>query len=135
MMLSFLSRGRLRDTAGGGGSPEVASCRCTGGQPSDTQPPTQNTQSFNDLEVSTWPGDNLLAALSTSEPASPAAACAPGPTPSALLHHWLLLACSPPALQKVASYEPRECRPAPAWASQHTSLLPSGLNYTFSKEV
>lgn len=40
-VLSFLSRGRLMDTAGGRGSPEIAGCCCTVGQQSGPQPHTQ----------------------------------------------------------------------------------------------
>lgn len=106
-MLSFLSRGRLRDTAGRRGSPEVASCCSTVGQPH-----TKNTQSLNDLEVSTWPGDDLPAALPTRKPVLPAAHLCPGPCLFCLHKHGLLIAWSQPTLQKVASCWPRKCRPA-----------------------
>lgn len=114
-MLLFLSRGRLRDTSGGRGSSEVAGCCSTGGQQNSPQPQTQNMPSLNDLEASTWPGNNLLAAphIETSSPNSSPVPWAP--TSSVCTCQELLIDCSPPALQKFASCWPRGCRPARAF--------------------
>lgn len=86
-MLSFLRRGCLRDTAGGGGSPEVASCCSTVGQQSGPHLPTQNTQYFNYPELSTWPGDNLL--LLYMETSSPSSCLCPAP----LLYSYTVGCC------------------------------------------
>lgn len=121
-MFIFLSRGRLRDAAGGRGCPPDTSCSSTVGHgvDRDCRPRIHGPS----MTLTPPPGLAITflqpSHMDTSSPRSLPVPCTP--TSPGHTHQDLLMAHSPPAFQKVASYRAGERRLTLAWASQSTVL-------------